>query len=98
MALFGPLSEALRASGLEGIFDYIARTSAERISAKADTLTINWLAGEIAHRTELSMAEAVSVLVSVAAEGGPDLRTPKGWACASTMIGAPGAPITPTIH
>ena len=64
----------------------------------ADELTIRWLATAICDRTELSFYEAASLISGVVSGGGPDVRTNKGMACVSVILGVPGAPIQPALH
>lgn len=87
-----------------GIFTDLsaARLAAEQVEAQrailADHLTIGWLVSAICERTELSFEEAAQLVVGVAAGGGPDVRTNKGMACVSVILGVPGAPIQPALH
>lgn len=64
----------------------------------ADTQTIRALALAIANRSGVPFGDALLAVANVGMGGGPDLRTPKGWACASAILGVPGQPIIPTIH
>ncbi len=98
MGLFTPLTKALAAAGMPDLFKHMAEEFALQRAADADTRTIYWLAGEIAERSNIPLLDAVGMLVGVASNGGPDLRTPKGWACASVILGVPGLPILPTLH
>lgn len=87
-----------------GIFTDImgSRNAAAQVEAQrgilADHLTIGWLASAICERTGLSFEEAAQLVVGVASGGGPDLRTAKGMACVSVILGVPGAPIQPALH
>jgi hypothetical protein len=98
MGLFSPFTAALVAAGMPNLLTRMAEELALKRAAEADTKTIYWLAGEVAERLDISLLEAIARLVGVASNGGPDLRTPKGWACVSALLGVPGAPILPTIH
>lgn len=64
----------------------------------ADYLTLCWLAEAVCKRIDLAIEEAALLLVEIGMDGGPDLRTGKGIACASVILGVPGAPIQPTLH
>ncbi len=98
MGLFSPFTEALAAAGMSDLFKHMAEELSLKRAAVADTKTIYSLAGEVAERMDISLLEAIAQLVCVASNGGPDLRTPGGWANASVLLGVPGAPILPTIH
>lgn len=101
MGIFTELSKAWRID---------AQVDADRVQVEAqwpieaqrailaDELTMRWLATAICDRTELSFYEAASLVSGVASGGGPDLRTSKGMACASIILGVPGAPIQPALH
>ncbi len=98
MGLFTPFTDALASAGMPNLFARMAEELALKRAAEADTKTIYWLAGEVAERLDIPLLEAIAQLVNVASNGGPDLRTPKGWVCVSALLGVPGAPILPTIH
>ncbi|WP_260598853.1 hypothetical protein [Sphingomonas endolithica] len=98
MGIFTEINRALAAVGKPSLFTCLRESIAIDRAAQADDLTVNWLASAIAHRCELSADEIARLLVSIAADGGPDLRTSKGMACASILLGVPGDPIIPTIH
>lgn len=98
MGLFTEIGKAWRDEGIESPFrHFVDQTEAQR-GVLADHLTIGWLATAICERTELSFEEAAQLVVGVAVGGGPDLRTSKGMACASVILGVPGAPIQPAMH
>jgi len=98
MGLFTELSKAWRDNGNDNPFRHFADQIEAQRGVLADRLTIDWLAFAICDRTELSFEEAAQLVVSVAVNGGPDLRTSKGMACASVILGVPGAPIQPALH
>lgn len=75
-----------------------AEERALRHAALADNQTIRAFASAIAERSDLPFMVALLAVTNVARDGGPDLRTPKGWVCASVILGVPGSPIIPTIH
>lgn len=87
-----------------GIFTDIGKVwaGAEHVEAQrgvlADHLTIRWLVMAICERTDLTHDQAGQLVVGVASDGGPDLRTNKGMACVSVILGVPGAPIQPALH
>jgi hypothetical protein len=87
-----------------GIFTDImgSRNAAAQVEAQrgilADHLTIRWLVTAICERTELTHDQAAQLVVGVASGGGPDIRTGKGMACVSVILGVPGAPIQPALH
>ena len=98
MGIFTEVNRALAAAGRPSLFACLRESIAIDRATQADDLTVKWLASAIAHRCELSADEIARMLVGVAANGGPDLRTIKGMACASIILGVAGAPITPTQH
>jgi hypothetical protein len=98
MGLLTEVTKALAAAGKPGLFAQLRDAFAVDRAAQADDLTVKWLASAISHRCELSADEIARLLISIAADGGPDLRTSKGMACASILLGVPGDPIIPTIH
>ncbi|KQM62677.1 hypothetical protein ASE75_13690 [Sphingomonas sp. Leaf17] len=75
-----------------------AKQVEDRREALADRLTVRWLATAIAARTDVPCDDIIQMLIGIASEGGPDLRTAKSMACASLILGVPGNPITPTHH
>ncbi|MEG3083703.1 hypothetical protein U1707_08615 [Sphingomonas sp. PB2P12] len=86
------------------VFEHVAKVwaDAERVEEErgdlADYLTLCWLAEAVCKRVDLSPEEAALLIVEIGMDGGPDLRTGKGIACASVILGVPGAPIQPTLH
>lgn len=75
-----------------------AEEAEARCGILADHLTIRWLVTAICERTELTHDQAAQLVVGVASGGGPDIRTGKGMACVSVILGVPGAPIQPAQH
>lgn len=98
MGLFTPITEALAAAGKPSLFAMVNQLFTDDHGIQADRLTNQWLAAEIAGRIDLSVEDAARLVVGVSVGGGPDLRTIKGMACASIILGIPGDPITPTQH
>ncbi|RSV20355.1 hypothetical protein CA236_00100 [Sphingomonas sp. ABOLG] len=76
---------------------FAAERQAQR-AAQADESTVCAFAKAVAYRSDIPFRDALFAVANVAINGGPDLRTPKGWACTSALLGVPGLPITPTIH
>lgn len=63
-----------------------------------DIRLVNLLAVEIAQRADVPFVEALHLLSIVTAQGGPDIRTPRGWVHASIILNVPGRPLMPSLH
>jgi hypothetical protein len=87
-----------------GVFEHVAKVWADAAQVEedrahlADYLTLCWLIEAVCQRIDLSPEEAALLLVEIGMDGGPDLRTGKGIAWASAILGVPGTPIQPTLH
>ncbi len=65
---------------------------------RADIALVNLFAVELAKRADVSFLEAMQMLSIVTANGGPDIRTPRGWLHASMILNVPGRPLAPSLH